>query len=189
MVVAIDGRSGAGKSTLADRIVQAIPGAQVAHTDDIAWFHSSFDWTQALMTGVLAPLAAGRDVHYRPPGWVLHDREGWVDISAQAPLVIVEGVGSSRRELGPAIDCAIWVQSDVAVSKKRGILRDTESLGDAAEQQWHDWQEEEGPFLLIDEPWLRADVILGGSDQLTHDYDTEVIVASSMRSPTESRWI
>jgi hypothetical protein len=182
LVVAIDGRSASGKTTLADRLQQAVPAAQIVHTDDIAWFHSRFDWADALVTGILQPLIQGRDVHYRPPGWVLRDRRGEIEVSALAKLVIVEGLGSSRRELSAFIDYAIWVQSDEASARHRGVLRDRVALGYAADDEWQSWQDEEVPFLLADEPWRRADVVVGGTDQVEHDRATEVLWCQRERS-------
>jgi hypothetical protein len=74
----------------------AIPGAQVVHTDDIAWWHSRFGWDDLMIEGVLAPLHAGCDVRYQPPAWAPRGRTGWVEASSAAPAVIIEGCGASR---------------------------------------------------------------------------------------------
>ena len=184
-IIAVDGRGGGGKTTLAQRIQAAMPGAEVVHTDDIAWAHSRFGWDDLMATGVLEPLHRGESVHYQPPAWAPHDRSGHVDVSVAAPLVVIEGVGASRRELVPLLDAAIWVQSDFADAERRGILRD----GDAdAHRRWHEWMTEEIPFLMADEPWERADVIVGGSDQIEHDPETEVAIATGFeRTGTADR--
>jgi hypothetical protein len=59
-----------GKTTLALRIIHAVPGAVVIHTDDIAWEHSRFGWADLLVDGILVPVSQGRSVSYRPPRWV-----------------------------------------------------------------------------------------------------------------------
>jgi hypothetical protein len=55
-VLAIDGRSSSGKSSLARRLQEAIPGATTVHTDDVAWWHSCFDWAELLTERVLDDL-------------------------------------------------------------------------------------------------------------------------------------
>jgi len=67
-ILAVDGRSGSGKTTLADRLCQVLPGAAVVHTDDVAWAYSRFGWDDLMLAGILAPLHAGRDVHYPATG-------------------------------------------------------------------------------------------------------------------------
>ena len=48
---------------------------------------------------MLAPVRAGCAVSWTPPAWAPHGREGTIDVPAGCPLVVVEGVGVSRREL------------------------------------------------------------------------------------------
>lgn len=166
-VVAIDGRGGGGKTTLARRLAAAQPEAAVVSTDDIAWNHSIFDWADALIDGVLRPYRAGSAVSYRPPGWVRHGREGAVEVAATVRLLIIEGVGASRRELGEWLDASWWVQSDVAEAERLGLARDIASgVNGGAEQTiafWHTWMAEELPFFGRDRPWQRADLILAGA--------------------------
>ena len=174
-IVAIDGRGASGKTTLAARLQGLVAGSQVVHTDDIAWAHSRFGWADLMIGGVLEPLHHGLSVHYQPPAWASNDRTGHVDVSVDAPLLIIEGVGASRSEVTSLIDASIWVQSDLADAERRGILRDG---GDAdAARRWHAWKTEEDPFLAADRPWSRAAVIVGGSDQIAHDPATEVALA------------
>lgn len=162
-VIAVDGRGGSGKSTLARRIADRVPGAAVVHTDDIAWWHSRFGWDDLMIDGVLKPLRAGRDVRYQPPAWAPRGRTGFVEVPAAAPLVIVEGVGASRRELADLIDVAIWVQSDYVEAKARGVRRDMAEQGldeAGAVREWDEWEAEEVPFFLEDRPWQRADYVV-----------------------------
>ena len=164
---AVDGRGGAGTSTLARRLAPALPDAAVVGTDDIAWNHSIFGWSDALVDGVLRPYRAGAAVSYRPPGWVRHGRDGAVEVADTVRLLIVEGVGASRTELIDWLDASIWVQSDFAEAERRGIARDIASgvNGDAEATTafWHTWMAEELPFFEADRPWERADLILAGT--------------------------
>ena len=173
--LAVDGRSAGGKTTLAERLAALVPGAVVVHTDDIAWHHSFFDWSDLLIEGVLRPARNGEAVRYRPPGWAARGREGAIEVPVGCPLLVVEGVGAGRKETVPWIDRAIWVQSDVVEAKRRGLVR--EGGTDEAVAFWDEWMREEAPFLERDRPWERAFLIVCGTPTLTHDPEREMAVA------------
>jgi hypothetical protein len=161
LVVAIDGRSASGKTTLAAALHAAVPASVVVHTDDVAWNHSFFGWTDLLIGGVLEPVRRGRPVSYRPPAWEASSRAGSIEVPAGLDIVVIEGVGAARRELMHLLDRVIWVQSDAVAAERRGIARD--GGDDAAASFWHEWQQEEEPFLADQRPWERADVIVAGT--------------------------
>jgi len=174
-IVAVDGRSGSGKTTLAERLRTAVPNAEVVHTDDIAWWHSRFGWYDLMIDGVLEPLHRGQSVHYQPPAWASHGRAGQIDASANASVVIIEGVGAARREVTHLLDAAVWVQSDFREAERRAALRNG---GDAAAMELtRDWMTEEIPFLAADRPWERATIIVAGTPDITHDPIGEVVIA------------
>ncbi len=118
-VVGIEGRSGGGKSTLARTVAATVPGAVVVHTDDVAWHHSFFGWADLLADGILTGARRGEPVAYRPPAWDVRGRHGAIEVPAGCPLLIVEGVGASRRELAELLDTVVWVQSDFAEAQRR----------------------------------------------------------------------
>lgn len=174
-IVAVDGRSGSGKTTLAERLRVAIPNADVVHTDDIAWWHSRFGWDDLMLDRVLEPLHRGQSVHFQPPAWASHGRAGQIDVSANASVVIVEGVGAARREVTHLLDAVVWVQSDSGEAERRAALRNG---GDAAAiEQTRGWMAEELPFLAADRPWERATIIVAGTPDLAHDPVGEVVIA------------
>lgn len=180
VVVAVDGRGGGGKTTLAERLCRLLPAAAVVHTDDVAWWHSRFGWDDLMIAGVLEPLHAGRGVRYRPPAWDARGRPGHIEVPAAARVVLIEGVGASRRSLADRLDVAVWVQSDYGEAKRRGIDRDMRTRGldvSLALREWDEWEAEEVPFLLDDRPWERADVIAASAPVLAHDPATEVPLA------------
>lgn len=183
VVVAIDGRSGGGKSYLADRIAALVPGTVVVHTDDVAWEESFFGWDSLMAEHVLAPLRAGEAVSYRPPAWERLDRPGAIEVPAGTSMVLVEGVGASRESLAGLVDASVWVSSDEAERRRRGVERDV-VLGRTpteAEDFWVLWQSEEVPFLEKDRPWDRATVVACGTPELTglapSDEDVVVLTA------------
>lgn len=181
-VLAIDGRSAGGKSTFAERVAAAVPGAVVVHTDDVAWWESFFGWDHLMAAGVLEPARRGEPVRYRPPAWDNRERPGAIEIPAGAPLVVVEGVGAGRRSLTGLVDAVVWVQSDAAEARRRGIARDG---GDRrAAEFWDEWDAEELPFLAADRPWERAIMVVCGTPHLTEFASvaaTKVLVATPDR--------
>jgi hypothetical protein len=181
-IVAVDGRGGGGKSTLAGRLARILPDTAVVHSDDVAWFHSVFDWDDLMITGVLTPLHAGEAVHYQPPAWPGRGRHEYIDVPAGRQTVFIEGVGVSRPSLMPWLDTTIWAQSDFADARRRALERDMALGRSAAEAQriWDEWEGEEIPFLVADRPWERADFIVGTGAELTHDRDSEVSVSASI---------
>lgn len=179
-IVAVDGRSAGGKTTCSDRLAATVPGATVVHTDDVAWHQAFFDWAQLLREGVLDPVRAGHAVDYRPPAWESRGRGGAIEVAADCPLLVVEGVGVSRQELSGHFDLRLWVQSDRVEARRRGIERDGGSSTDAF---WNEWDAEEVPFVAADRPWERADLIVAGSPELPYDPTTELVVADPMMEP------
>jgi hypothetical protein len=160
-VVAVDGRSSRGKTTLAARLAAAVPGACVVHTDDIAWHHAVLDWAGLLADGVLRPFRSGRDVSYRPPQWDVRGRSGSIDVPASCPLLLVEGVGSGRRELSGLLDAVIWVETDAAERDRRDAVR--VAAGETTPDDYAAWMAEEEPFVAGQRTWERADLIVRGS--------------------------
>lgn len=184
-VLAIDGHGGGGKSTLASRLTETSrkagrPSAVVA-TDDVAWHHSMFDWSQALIEGVLDPVRTGRGVRFRPPGWVERDRPGAIEVPAGTRLLVVEGTGAGRTELIEVTDALIWVDSDPVAARERGLARDLASgvngtEASEVERFWDAWMAEEIVFMDRHRAWERADAIVSGTPT-TPLADGEIAVA------------
>lgn len=177
-ILAVDGRSGSGKSTIANSLHRFVPASAVVHTDDVAWHHSFFDWSDLLLEGILKPLRTGQAVSYRPPGWDKRGRPGAIDVAAGLDLIVVEGVGASRTELMPWIDRALWVQSDLEEAERRGIARDGGT--EAAKNFWREWGAQEFDFLQRQRPWERATVIVNGTPTQSYDQSTEIVVAPAL---------
>jgi hypothetical protein len=182
VILAVDGRSNAGKTTLAARIAGAVPGSAVVHTDDIAWEHSRFGWSDLLADGILAPVRQGRGVSFRPPRWAEHGREGSIDVPADCPLVVIEGDGAGRREVGHLIDALIWVQSDEREVVRRAWARADAIDGanmpaDGSPPDDAGWMTEEIPFNTDQRTWERANLFVCGTPEIPFDSVTEIVVA------------
>ncbi|NKE60400.1 hypothetical protein FXN61_27865 [Lentzea sp. PSKA42] len=175
LLVAVDGRGGAGKSTLVERLRVIVPASEVVHTDDIAWNHACFDWGDLMAENVLRPLHRGEAVEFRPPAWIEHRRPGAIRVPAGADVVWVEGTGIIREDLAPWIDASIWLQGDLDEQERRLVARD----GNSAAQQRHiaAWLAEELPFMLREQPWRKATIVVGSTTGLRHDPDTEIVIA------------
>ena len=177
VVLAIDGRSSSGKTTLAARLLDLVAGSAVVHTDDIAWRHSRFGWADLLIDGILAPARAGRPVSYRPPRWEEHHRRGAIEVPADCPLLIIEGVGAARRESAHLTDAAIWVQADERETERRSLARVGQPGGPSTVRHLRDWMAEELPFLAGQQPWQHAALIVCGTPEIPYDQVTEVVTA------------
>ncbi len=185
VVLAVDGRSNAGKTTLAERIRAVVPGSAVVHTDDIAWEHSRFGWADLLVDGILVPVRQGRAVSFRPPRWSEHGREGSIDVPAGCTLLVIEGGGAGRREVGNLIDALIWVQSDEREAARRARARavhanaiDSANMpADGSPADEAGWMAEEIPFNTAQRTWERADLVVSGTPEISCDPATEIVVA------------
>jgi uridine kinase len=169
-VIAVDGRSSSGKTTFAKTLAHAL-GAPTVHTDDVAWHHSFFDWWPLLIDHILLPFKAGQAVNWTPEAWTAKGRKGAVVVPA-APILVVEGVSSSRLELNDSIDLAIWIETDAQVAQRRGLERD----GPQGFDFWFEWQASEIPFLERDKPWERADLIVDGAPTAQIDLTTQFVI-------------
>jgi hypothetical protein len=184
-VLAIDGRSNNGKTTLAERIHEIVPRSAVVHTDDIAWEHSRFGWTDLLIDGILVPAHRGQAVSYRPPPWDEHGRAGSIGVPAGCPLLIIEGDGAGRREVAHLLDTVIWVQSDQAEAARRAAARDLNmdpfdlaNMPPGGAPPDHDgWTAEEIPFNTVQRTWERADLIVCGTPEMAWDPVTQIVIA------------
>jgi hypothetical protein len=180
-VLAVDGRSSSGKTTLAARLQDAVAGSTVVHTDDIAWWHSRFGWADLLIDGVLVPFRRGEPVHFRPPCWAEHGRQGSVEVAARCPVLIIEGVGAGRSEVSDLIDALVWVQADRKEAERRNLARVGWPGGPRTVGDLREWMAEEDPFLVNQRPWERADMLVAGTPQIPFDPATELVVAPPLR--------
>jgi uridine kinase len=168
-ILAVDGCSASGKTTFAARLARAL-NALIVHSDDVAWHHSFFDWWPLMLEQVIVPFHAGQAIDWKPEAWIMQGREGSIQVP-QSSILILEGVGVTRRELSEQVDVPIWVETDVNVAEMRGLERD----GPDGHDFWFEWQSHERPFLERDQPWTRAKMIIDGVPSLEHDPETQFV--------------
>ena len=122
--VAIDGPSGGGKSTLAGALAlrtrcvvvagddfynPALSGEHPPEWADSEIADQAFDWRR-LRSEAIEPLLAGRPARYAPYDWAARDGSlASPRTLAPAPLVVLEGVYSSRPELADLVDLHVFV--------------------------------------------------------------------------------
>ncbi len=159
VLVAIDGAGGAGKSTLAAGLAGRLGDTYVVCLDDFAqpgvpgWDQERF------RRQVLDPLLAGRDACWQRWDWPTDSGAEWHRVPAGS-IALVEGVSSTRTELGDCWDLTVWVDTPRAIRLVRGIRRD----GEARRSQWTQvWMPEEDAYIAAQHPEQRADLIFFGS--------------------------
>jgi uridine kinase len=163
-VIGIDGHGGSGKSTLAARLGEGL-GAEIVHTDDFASWENPKDWWPLLIGHIFEPLKLGvRTLNYpRSQWWPGHKPEPVVD-QAVTEALILEGVGSLRREFRQFLSVAIFVDAPREVCIERGITRDA-AMGTKEEvlERWNRWFDDELGYMARDEPARFADMVLDGT--------------------------
>ncbi|MFF0486069.1 uridine kinase [Streptomyces sp. NPDC004435] len=154
-LVAVDGHAGSGKSTLAGRLAAALGGAPVLRLDDLATHDELFAWTGRLREQVLEPLERGATARYHPYDWTLR-RFGPARELPPAPVVLVEGVGSGRRELRPWLAWLLWMERPAGASWDRGRHRD----GPEQAEFWDGWVVAETRHFAADPSRPFADTLV-----------------------------
>jgi uridine kinase len=159
-LVAIDGWGGAGKTRLATELAKRAPSVTVVHTDDFAGPRQpGWDW-QCFAREVLKPLLRGNCSRFQRYDWDADHLAEWQTVPVGG-TVIVEGISSSRRELGQVWDLIIWVECPRDLRLRRGIERD----GEALRWKWETvWMPEEEAYVRTQDPIARANLVVDGSD-------------------------
>ena len=159
VLVAIDGRGGSGKSTVAATIAEQLPGAIVLHTDDFAFgWSGGWDWKR-FQAQVLRPVLAGLPATYQRYDWNTDQLAEWHDVPAATQTLILEGVSSTRLDLGDAWDVTVWVEAPRQVRLTRGLERD----GESSRHLWDQWMAAEEEWIAATCPMDRCDFVVDGS--------------------------
>lgn len=157
LIVLIDGRSGAGKTTLARVLRERWRGpVHVVALDDV---YPGWDGLAAgaetVRTEILAPLAEGRDAHWRGWDWVGQKPGAERVTRADAP-VIVEGCGVLTPESSRVAAIRVWMRSPTQSRRDRALARD----GDAYRPHWERWAAQEDRHLALDRPAELATIVV-----------------------------
>jgi uridine kinase len=160
-IVAVDGYGGAGKSTFAARLGELLNAegspADLVHTDDFASPDNPLNWWPRLLAQVLQPLRAGAVARYQRYDWDRGRLAEWHDVQPGG-LVLLEGVSASRDVFRPYLGLTVWVETPADERLRRGLERDGEQMQD----QWRQWMADEVAWGEVEQPWMRADVVVSG---------------------------
>ncbi len=173
-LLAVDRPTGSGKSVFARRLSRAVGGAPIVETDDFISWGDVTGWWARLEEEVLAPLMAGREAHYQVRDWTndeLGDSLREWRILPPSPVVVIDGVTSSRRAVRDRLAYAVWVEAPRDVRLQRGVARD----GEARREEWIGWMIREEEFFAADGTRERAELRVDGAPRLPHDPEREYI--------------
>jgi uridine kinase len=163
-VIGIDGHGGSGKTTLADHLGGRL-GAGIVHTDDFASWENPKDWWPLLIERIFEPLKSGeRTLDYpRSQWWPGHKPEPVVD-QLVTDALILEGVGSLRREFRQFLSVGLFVVTPREVCIERGITRDSAmATKEEVLERWNRYFDDELQYMARDEPQQFADIVLDGT--------------------------
>lgn len=170
-LVAVDGPGGAGKTTFAARLeAAATDQVFVVHTDDFASAEDPINWWPRLKASVIEPIVAGQTGRFRRNDWDHQRRTEWT-VVPRRPIVVIEGVSSSRREWHNHLAFVVWMETPSHARLGRGLERDGEDMRD----QWLEWMAAEDRHFDRDGARQRADLLVDGSPELPHDSETEFV--------------
>ncbi|MEO6885449.1 MAG: uridine kinase [Jatrophihabitantaceae bacterium] len=156
--VGIDGPGAAGKSTFAARMAQAVPRAMIVAVDDFSGPRfAEWDWLR-FCEQVVTPLKAGDPARYQRWDWDSDAGAEWHELEP-GTVVLVEGVSSTRSEVGSPWASRIWVDTPAEVRLERALQRD----GQALMSKWvHEWIPSEQRYITAQAPQRHADLIISG---------------------------
>ena len=99
-LVGVDGAAGSGKSTVANELSRRF-GWPVIEVDDFFSWVSFDSWWPRFETQVITPLLSGHSIRYQVRDWARDEfgegLGGWKELD-WSPVIIIEGVGSTRSD-------------------------------------------------------------------------------------------
>jgi uridine kinase len=170
IAAAIDGAGGAGKSTLAASLRKKIGAVSIIRADDFyrplhgderaardpEYAYRNYLECERLRAQALAPLRAGSRARYQARDWTSGELRGWVEVEPN-PIVLIEGVYSSRPELRDLLELAIFV----ATPRADRLARMTSRTPD--DTKWIErWMAAEDWYLEHFRPADTADLVVNG---------------------------
>ncbi|MDN3494770.1 GNAT family N-acetyltransferase [Planococcus sp. APC 4015] len=160
-LIGIDGPAASGKSTIAHHLSDRF-GWPIIQIDDFFSWVSFTSWWPRFETEVLHPLLDGRSIHYQMRDWTGDEfgegLAGFTDLD-WAPVVILEGVGSTRAAIAASLACRVWVDAPASVRLRRGVTRD----GETHRELWEKYLPREADFFAADGTARRADIRVDGA--------------------------
>jgi len=165
LFVAVDGHGGSGKSAFAKWLGHNLH-AEIIKTDDFASWDDPSDWWPKVIEKVFKPISEGEKyLNYdRSKWWENHHPESVIK-KPVTDLMILEGVGSSRKEFREYIRLHIFVDTPEDVCIKRGVEKDliTGKTREELLEIWKKWIDHENEYIQRDHPKEYADIVFNGT--------------------------
>ncbi|SDF44602.1 hypothetical protein SAMN05660485_03387 [Blastococcus fimeti] len=159
-LVCVDGPAGSGKTTFAGRLAAALDDdAELVHMDDLYAGWTLTGAVARLEAGVLRLLAAGRPGAYSRFDWHADRFDPRPVPVRPAPVLVVEGCGSSPRRLDPWTTLRVWVEAPAPLRLERGLARD----GAAMSAHWQRWGATETAEFAREDTRRRAHLRVDGA--------------------------
>ncbi len=173
-IIAIEGHGGCGKSTLALLFADKLE-AQIIHTDDFSGWDNPLNWWPLVIERVFEPIKQGQKLlnYPRSKWWDNHNPEPVINQPVTA-FMILEGVGSLRKEFRPYISYGIFVDTPLEVCLQRGLERDKGQDGKSDEEikaMWEQWYKNEETYIKRDNPKQYADLVVSGTKSFEEQID------------------
>jgi hypothetical protein len=173
-VIGVDGHSSSGKTSLAGKLAALLPQSGVLHTDELAWHQGVLTWDELLLDNVLPVVRSAGPVHYRPPAWQARGRQDEISLPGGMQYLVIEGVGASQASIRGELDLTIWVETDEPTRLARDTVR--VAAGEIDYADYLSWMAEENAYVVSQQPWQRADLLVYGGDSIAQDPTTEVVL-------------
>src|SRR3954452_20843011 len=185
-LVGIDGCGGAGKTTFAQRLTAAADNNwPVIHTDDFATHDEPLEWWPRMLAQVIDPVSRNQPATFHPYDWVRRRPSDQQTTVMPADVVLIEGVGATRKAWRDRLARRIWIDTDSDLRLRRGLDRDGDELADF----WRDWRIAEDRYVADEQPQQHADLVIAGNPSEPHDPEKEFVVLSERQrgAPAERR--
>jgi len=174
LVGAIDGGAGAGKSTLAKGARDRLGRVSILRADHFfrplneypadrlppdEAYQLYFPW-ERMRDEALLPLRRGQTARYQRHDWETDRLNQWVTVEPNE-VILIEGVYSTRPELRPLIDIAIFVDTPRDERRKRMLAR--WHLKNDIRNDWlAPWMAAEDWYFANVRPAEHADLVVAG---------------------------
>jgi len=181
--IAIDGHGGSGKSTLANMLAERL-NTEIIHIDDFTGADAPDNWHEKIIDNVFTPITHGEtSLSYTPAQWWQEHTPIRVVDQPVTKIMILEGVGSLRREFAPYVSTKVFVDTPRSICLQRGLERDKGLDGNTDEQivkKWNDWLDADEQYFARDKPKDTADFVVNGTlpfENIVDDVAEKIITA------------
>jgi uridine kinase len=172
-VVCIDGPAGSGKTTLANSLSKYLDNCPIVHMDEIyeGWGEAlSQKTTNDLYQWIIEPLLKKQLIEFFKFDWTISKRNKKVVIRSHSYLII-EGVGSSVKEVSKHASLKIWIEVNQSLGIERVLKRDGQQIKD----QMKNWQIQELNYFNENKTKENSNIWIDGSPEVNIDTSSQFV--------------